>query len=161
MNSDTPGGLTRRTRSSLSASGADVPLVLELVAIALRAGQPLPGALHAVGEALPGQEGGELVRLAEALDLGMPRAIAFAAAPPRWEPLRMVAGLAERTGADLAGLLMTQADETRRERRRAAEVEAASLGVRLVLPTGLCILPAFILLGIVPTVMSLLEGVQW
>lgn len=33
--------------------------------------------------------------------------------------------------------------------------DGARLGVRLVLPLGLCLLPAFVLLGIVPFVLSL------
>ena len=39
-----------------------------------------------------------------------------------------------------------------------AEVRAAELAVRLVLPTGAALLPAFVALGIVPTVISLLGG---
>ena len=35
---------------------------------------------------------------------------------------------------------------------------AAQLAVRLVLPTGLTLLPAFVALGIIPTVISLLGG---
>jgi tight adherence protein B len=37
-------------------------------------------------------------------------------------------------------------------------VRAAELAVRLVLPTGVALLPAFVALGIVPTVISLLGG---
>jgi tight adherence protein B len=45
------------------------------------------------------------------------------------------------------------------ERRRdvaAARVAAARLAVQVVLPTGLCLLPAFVLLAVVPLVLGLL-----
>ena len=66
--------------------------------------------------------------------------------------------LAESSGADLAQVLRSAARDTRRSRARQAEERAAHLGVRLVLPTGVALLPAFVVLGIVPTVMSLLGG---
>src|SRR5690625_701142 len=67
-------------------------------------------------------------------------------------------GAAESSGADLAQVLRSAARDTRRSRARQAEERAAHLGVRLVLPTGVALLPAFVVLGIVPTVMSLLGG---
>ena len=66
--------------------------------------------------------------------------------------------LAEGTGADLARVLRSAARDLRRGRARDVEVLAAQLAVRLVLPTGLALLPAFVALGIIPTVMSLLGG---
>ena len=43
------------------------------------------------------------------------------------------------------------------QRRR--NVPSARLEVLLVLPVGLCLLPAFVLLGIAPTVIDLLSGI--
>jgi tight adherence protein B len=55
-------------------------------------------------------------------------------------------------------VLRSAARDARRGRARDAEVRAAELAVRLVLPTGVALLPAFVALGIVPTVISLLGG---
>jgi pilus assembly protein TadC len=44
----------------------------------------------------------------------------------------------------------------RRRRNREAEKRAAALGVRLVIPLGACALPAFVCLGVVPVLLSLL-----
>jgi tight adherence protein B len=47
------------------------------------------------------------------------------------------------------------------ERRRAAAVRQRAvrrLEVLMVLPVGLCLLPAFVLLGIVPVIVDLLTG---
>ena len=46
------------------------------------------------------------------------------------------------------------ADEARAERTAAVEIAARQVGVRSVLPLMLCFIPAFLLLGIVPTVVS-------
>jgi pilus assembly protein TadC len=51
---------------------------------------------------------------------------------------------------------MAAADQERRREGAAARVAAARLGVQVVLPTGLCLLPAFVLLAVVPLVLALL-----
>jgi len=57
-----------------------------------------------------------------------------------------------------AALLRHCAATYRLEERRAAERASAKLAVALVLPLGLCSLPAFICCGIIPIVISLLPG---
>ena len=60
------------------------------------------------------------------------------------------------SGAPSATLLRHQADAHRTGNRRAAERAAGKLSVALVLPLGLCSLPAFICLSIIPILVSLL-----
>lgn len=60
------------------------------------------------------------------------------------------------TGAPIAGLLHDRAKDLRSQSRRRAQGHAAALSVKLVVPLGVCILPAFFLLGVVPVVISLL-----
>ena len=52
------------------------------------------------------------------------------------------------------------AKELRDSSRRRQQEAAAALGVRLVLPLGVCILPAFLLLSVVPVVISLLSDLE-
>ena len=52
--------------------------------------------------------------------------------------------------------LRAAAEDQRRERASAQAVAVRRLAVLLVLPTGLCLLPAFLLLGVVPLVIDLL-----
>lgn len=66
--------------------------------------------------------------------------------------------IAEQTGAPVAALLSSAAAELRRRRRRAGALAAARLGVRVVAPLGLCTLPAFGLLAVVPVLLSLGRG---
>lgn len=137
----------------------DPSVMLELIAGALESGMPLARAVAAVGTSLtPGSEADALRRLAVALEAGLPAPLATRDLPSELEALRGSAVLAEATGADLARVLRSAARDARRARARDAEVLAAQLAVRLVLPTGLALLPAFLALGIIPTVMSLLGG---
>ncbi|WP_369052615.1 type II secretion system F family protein [Kineococcus terrestris] len=167
-------GPTGRTgRDPLAPAGAadgaraDVPLLLELVATALDAGLP---PATAVGEALAALREATGEPLEPALDGVCARAAGGADPVAAWTLLPAhLAELAEplvlaaRTGAPPARLLRSAAVRLRRERRRAAEERAARLGALLVLPLGLCTLPAFLALGVVPVVLSiagpLLRGV--
>lgn len=137
----------------------DPSVVLELIAGALDSGSPLPAAIDAVAESLGGGTDAEaLSRAARSLRAGVPAVVATAQLPAEFSALGQSAVLAEAAGADLARALRASAQDARRGRARAAEERAAQLAVRLVLPTGLTLLPAFVLLGIIPTVMSLLGG---
>lgn len=63
--------------------------------------------------------------------------------------------LAELTGAPTATVVSAAATRLRAERHAAARIAAARLGSHLVLPLGLAVLPAFVLLGVVPVVLAL------
>jgi pilus assembly protein TadC len=54
----------------------------------------------------------------------------------------------------LAETLFSHAESARVARQAAIEASAKAVGVRCVLPLVLCFLPAFLLLGIIPTVVS-------
>lgn len=69
-----------------------------------------------------------------------------------------VLGLAARAGAPVAELLRAEAFRLRRAARSAGVERAAALGVRLMLPLGLCVLPAFVLLGVAPLMISVVTG---
>ncbi|MGO1388773.1 type II secretion system F family protein [Brachybacterium alimentarium] len=137
----------------------DPSVVLELIAGALDSGLPLARSVGSVALALPsGPDEETLGRLAGALDAGLPAVLATAELPSEFTALGQSAVLAESAGADLARVLRSAARDARRGRARDAEVRAAQLAVRLVLPTGVALLPAFVVLGIIPTVISLLGG---
>ncbi|GAA1491328.1 type II secretion system F family protein [Brachybacterium sacelli] len=142
-----------------AGSHVDPSVVLELIAGALESGLPLARSVSAVAQALPaGPDALVLGRLATALEAGLPAALAAGDLPPQFAPLGQSAVLAESAGADLARVLRSAARDGRRGRARDAEARAAQLAVRLVLPTGITLLPAFVVLGIIPTVISLLGG---
>lgn len=69
-----------------------------------------------------------------------------------------VLALSQRAGAPAVDLLRAAAAEARRGERTAGRMRAARLGARLLLPMGVCTLPAFLLLGVGPMLLSVLSG---
>ncbi|MBM2618011.1 type II secretion system F family protein [Actinoplanes sp. LDG1-06] len=148
-------------RQERRAAAADLPLGADLLAAALRAGAPVDGGAAAVADALDGPLGTRLRRTARSLALG-------AAPAEAWEHLDGVPG-AERlisaavrtsaSGGALAGALGRLADDLRADRAVAVEAAAQRAGVLIVLPLGLCFLPAFLLAGLVPVLIAVLGDV--
>jgi pilus assembly protein TadC len=67
-----------------------------------------------------------------------------------------------RSGAALALALHRAADTARAAAETAGDAAGRRAGVLLVLPVGLCFLPAFVLLGVVPVAVGVLgEVVSW
>lgn len=66
--------------------------------------------------------------------------------------------LSRAAGAPLGELARAEAAETRNRARAESRESAERLAVRLMLPLGACILPAFLLLGVVPMLMGLLSS---
>lgn len=139
----------------------DPALALDLLAAAGDAGLPPPTALIETGAALGGRLGEGLQKAGAALLLGADPQQAWADAGqlPGAEVIRDQMLLVQSSGAPGVDLLHAAADGVRRRRRRDAEAAAATLSVRLVLPMGLCALPAFLAFAVVPVVLSLLGSV--
>ncbi len=140
----------------------DAPLVLDLVAAALAAGATPHDAMEIVGLAVQGSTGLSMREVAARLRLGSEWNTAWRDAPRRLETLRRTLRLAATTGAPASALLRDAAEDLRRRSSREAQAAAGRLGVRMVLPLGLCSLPAFVAWAVVPVVISLagrvLEG---
>jgi pilus assembly protein TadC len=148
---------------------ADLPFAADLLASALRAGAPPDLAAAYAGRALGGPLGDRLERVARALRLGSPADEAWSYLydrPQRTDKQpdgvrRMVraAVRSQHSGAALAGSLLRVADDVRADRLIAADAEGRRAGVLIVLPLGLCFLPAFVLAGLVPVIVAVLGGV--
>jgi hypothetical protein len=61
----------------------------------------------------------------------------------------------------VAAVVERLADDLAETGRAEVEQRARTVGVRAAVPLGLCLLPAFLLLGIVPLVASLVSGLEW
>ncbi len=149
-------------RAAREQAEADLPLAAELLAAALRAGAPVERAVAAVAEALSGPLSDRLDRVARSLRLGAdpPEAWAHLAALGGADRLIAAAVRSSASGAALAGALTRLAGEFRADRAIAAEASARRAGVLIVLPLGLCFLPAFLLTGLVPVVVAVLGDVM-
>jgi pilus assembly protein TadC len=133
-----------------------LPLVLDLVAAALRSGRPLADALALAAPAGRPEVTRALDRVAALSRLGADPEHAWAAVP-RDGPLTEVARVAVRSAASglkLAAGLERLAAELRSERATAATVRAHRAAVLAMAPLAACFLPSFVCLGIVPVVVG-------
>jgi Flp pilus assembly protein TadB len=150
-----------RQRRERLAAAADLPLGTDLLAAALRAGAPVDRAAAEVADAIGGPLGERLGRTARSLKLGAEPAEAWGHLADVDGAARLVSAAirSSSSGGALAGALGRLSDDLRAERGVAAEARAQQANVLIVLPLGLCFLPAFLLAGLVPVVISVLDGV--
>jgi tight adherence protein B len=127
--------LVRRATPSPAVPGLD----LELLATALSGGGAMPAARKRVADAIATH-------------------CATSSSPTPAEAIDVVLDLSQRAGVPAAALLRSSADERRRDARATTAMAAEKLGVALMLPLGVCILPAFLLVGVVPLVVALLSS---
>ena len=162
------------------AAAQDLPLALDLLASCLSGGAPLERAVAAVAAAVPGPCGRRLGSVATALAVGSPPAEAWqrlagparpedlaagGRAPPAGDPAQASGGPAQAAaralarasegGAPVAAAVSRIAASARADAAAAASRAARRAGVLAVGPLGLCFLPAFVLLGVVPAVIGL------
>ncbi len=140
---------------------AAAPLAGDLLAAALESGADPRSAVRAVGAALGGPLGDELERVVRAMDLGSEPRDAWASLLA----LSAMAGLARplarasERGTPSAASVARGVEELRRASRARAAAAAEVVAVRAVGPLGLCFLPAFVLLGVVPFVAGAVRAV--
>lgn len=130
---------------------------LDLLAACLTGGLPVPVALEAVAATASPRTATALRSVSAHLALGVEPAEA-------WAPVRDRPGLAElavaatrtaRTGSALAAFAKDLARRLRESLSADADERAERAGVVLAAPIGLCFLPAFLCLGVLPVVLGL------
>lgn len=137
----------------------ELPALVLLFAAALRGGAPTSRALAVACEALPGCAAERLVGARARLELGLPAEDVWRGLgeDPVLAPLGHMLASAVRSGAPVAAAAQRLAEDLARDARGRAENRARTVGVRAAVPLGLCLLPAFLLIGIVPVVAGLLS----
>ncbi|MEJ2866065.1 type II secretion system F family protein [Actinomycetospora flava] len=127
------------------------------LAACLRAGLSLDRAARAVVPVLPAAAGEALGRVADLVALGADPTAAWTPAleTPDTARLARAARRSSRSGAAVADVVEAVAADLRAEAADAVESRAERAGVLVTGPLGLCFLPAFLALGIVPVVVGL------
>lgn len=143
----------RRRRQKLIM---EVPQALELMTACLGAGLPARAACAAVVRTFDGAVAHDLGQVLASQQLGASDVTA-------WRTLRdhpqlglAAADLARsmESGVSIVEGLRHHAAAAREARRSELQVRARTVGVRSVLPLMMCFIPSFLLLGIVPAVVS-------
>lgn len=148
-------------RRSRGRTPPDLPLALDLIAAALRAGRPLDHCLELGGAALDGPAGAALMRVAVLLRLGADPDEAWRAVTdePALAPVAVAARRSARSGIRLAAMFERLASQTRAGLRSAATARAQRVGVLTAAPLGLCFLPSFVCLGVAPVIIGIASEV--
>jgi Flp pilus assembly protein TadB len=150
-------------RRAREAAERDLPGLVHLMAAALESGCATSEAIRFVCDAYPGPAADRVAAVSPRLALGVDVESA-------WQPVLQDAELAvlgrtmvraHRSGASVATEIAGLADELGRRARVRVEERARSVGVKAAVPLGLCLLPSFLLLGIVPLAVSLLQSLSW
>jgi tight adherence protein B len=131
----------RRLTRSARRADATPGLTADLVAIAMGGGVSAERAVAIVDRAL----GDVSLGVADTASVGR------------------ILEVSRRAGVPAGELLRSEAESERRRARADGARRAARLGSLLMIPLGVCVLPAFLVLGIAPMVLSLLSstGLSW
>jgi pilus assembly protein TadC len=143
----------RRRRQQLIT---EVPQTLELLAACLAAGLPVRTACAAVVQSFDGAVADDLGQVLSLMDLGVADAEAWRTLHDHPQLGLAAADLSRsvESGTSTVEGLQHHAAAGREARRGALQVRARAVGVRSVLPMMMCFIPSFMLLGIVPAVVS-------
>jgi pilus assembly protein TadC len=147
-----PRSARRRRRQLIM----EVPQALELMAACLGAGLPARTACVAVVRVFDGPVADDLGQVLTLLELGVGDVVAWRALRDHPQLGFAAADLARsvESGTSMVQGLRHYAAAAREARRSELQVLARAVGVRSVLPLMMCFIPSFLLLGIVPAVVS-------
>lgn len=151
--------LSSRARKRSEEVARSLPDMVDLMAVCTQAGLNVALSLKRVADRTTGLVGQELRRTLEEIELGVPRpqALEGLAKRVRSEDLdALVAVLigSERFGTQVSAALENFSREVRGRRRRRAEEQARRAPVKILFPLVFLILPAFILLTVVPLLLG-------
>jgi Flp pilus assembly protein TadB len=140
----------------------DLPTAVHLLSACLTAGAATSGALETVSAALPGAVAHELMLVRHRLALGVDPVSVWRglASHPELRPLGRSMARAHESGASVRSAIERLAGELDAQSRARTDVLARSVEVRAAAPLGVCFLPAFVLLGVVPMVVGVVSSMR-
>ncbi len=155
----------RKARRVRVAMDAQIPQFLDLLAAASSAGLSGQLSLRRAVDALGGPLAEELRSVLDAIDLGARWREELAAAAERLQlsDLRRIAAVLSRTetlGASLSDSTAELAASVRSARRAAVTERARTAPVKMLFPLVFLVLPAFLLLTVVPVLLTTVQSIR-
>lgn len=140
-----------RAREEISR---DLPVAVDLLAACALVGRPPDQSLAVVARAVGGEVGARLDAVTSRLALGADPRVEWkrVMTDPQLAPLARTMLRTLESGAPLVEGLTRLAADRRRERRASVQARARTVGVKAAGPLAVCFLPAFMLIGVVPTI---------
>jgi len=150
-------------RHAREAARRELPHFVDLLAGALESGLSVGGALEVVTAGLPGAAADRLGPAVARLRLGVPATDVWLelTADPALAPLGRALARAQETGSSVATAARRLADDLTESAHLEVEERARAVGVRAAVPLGVCLLPAFLVLAVVPLVVGAAEAISW
>ncbi len=143
-------------RAAFRADASIDPAILcDLARAGLESGASIPATLKALGHA-SGEKA--LERVSQEILYGVEWKIAWRPLPKGSELIARALEGAWCEGASPLPVLARSAQQLRTRRMSDARTQAEKLGVRLVLPLGVFLLPAFVALAVIPVIVHIAEG---
>ena len=156
--------LTRQARQRRQQIVEALPDVLDLLMVCVEAGMGFDAAVARIGESArtPSPLHQEMMRMHLEIRAGRPREEAMRDWAERTgtdEVRRIVTAFiqADRLGTPLGKTLRVHAEAARVERRHRAEAKAYMAPLKMIFPTALFLMPAFLLVAMAPALLSLLK----
>ena len=148
-----------KRQAAIQADAADT---IDQLTICVEAGLGFDAALARVAATTDGPLTDELRHTISDIQAGVPRAQALRALSDRAQVVeirQLVSALlqAQRHGVPIAETLRVQASEMRLKRRQRTEEKAAKLTVKMLFPIIVCFMPVFIIISVVPALISIFE----
>lgn len=149
----------RRRREELER---DLPTAVHLLSACLEAGAATTAALETVSGALPGAVSDELLLVRHRLALGVDPVVVWhdLGEHPELRPLGRAMARAHQSGASVGLVVDRLARELAAQTRARTDALARTVEVRAAAPLGVCFLPAFLLLGVVPMVVGVFSAME-
>jgi hypothetical protein len=133
----------------------DLPVACDLLAVCLAAGTPVGAALTAVGDSVCGPLGERLAEVGALYRLGAAPRRVWSGSPAPLDVLGRTLVRAGESGSAVVPALQRLAADLRHSARNETEAAVRRAGVWVLAPLGLCFLPAFLCLGVVPLVLGI------
>jgi hypothetical protein len=143
----------RRAHGADAALAREVPVAIDLLGVAVGSGCTPYLAVEVAAQWAPAPVATAFADVLRSCALGLDFQAALdavARATPRLRPLTDALLATDRLGVPVGPVLARLAEEDRTALRRAAEAHARRIPVRLLFPLVFLVLPAFVLLTVVP-----------
>ena len=152
--------LRRQARDRERRMTAQLPLLADLVALAVTAGTPPVGAMDAAADALPGPLAEEVAAIVTDVRAGVPadtalRSLAHRTPLPGLRRLVDALLVAMEHGTTVAGVARAQAEDLRVDERRRLMESAGRKDIAMLVPIVALVLPSVVLVALYPGLQSL------
>ena len=142
---------------------ADAADTIDQLTICVEAGLGFDGALNRVAATTEGPLSDELRHTISDIQAGVPRTQALRALSDRAQIVeirQLVSALlqAQKHGVPMAETLRIQSTEMRLKRKQRTEEKAAKLTVKMLFPIIVCFLPVFMIISVVPALISVFHA---